>query len=50
MDGFSAGEVERRLLLGMVNECFKILEEGIAESPVDIDVCMVHGYGFPRHR
>ena len=27
-----------------------ILEEGIAQSPQDIDLVEVHGYGFPRHR
>jgi len=27
-----------------------ILAEGIAESAADIDVVMVTGYGFPRHK
>jgi 3-hydroxyacyl-CoA dehydrogenase len=34
----------------MINEAFKILEEGMAQRPADIDVCYVHGYSFPRHR
>ena len=33
-----------------INEGFKILEEGMAQRPADIDVCYVHGYGFPRVR
>ena len=28
----------------------QVLEEGHAQRPSDIDVCYVHGYGFPRHR
>jgi len=42
--------VVRRLLFPMINEAFKILEEGVAQRPSDIDVCYVHGYSFPRHR
>jgi 3-hydroxyacyl-CoA dehydrogenase len=34
----------------MVNEGFKILEEGIAGSPEEIDVVFIYGYGFPRYR
>jgi 3-hydroxyacyl-CoA dehydrogenase len=34
----------------MVNEAAKILEEGIAARPVDIDAIWVHGYGFPSWR
>ena len=43
-------EIERRLLFPLINEGFKILEEGMAQRPADIDVCYVHGYGFPRVR
>ena len=28
----------------------QVLEEGHAQRPSDIDVCYVHGYGFPRHK
>ena len=34
----------------LVNEGFKILEEGIALRSSDIDVVYVYGYGFPRYR
>jgi 3-hydroxyacyl-CoA dehydrogenase len=39
-----------RVLLPMVNEGARILEEGIALRPGDIDVIWVYGYGFPVHR
>ena len=44
----SEEEIVDRLILPMVNEGFKILEEGFARRPADIDVCYVHGYSFPR--
>jgi 3-hydroxyacyl-CoA dehydrogenase len=34
----------------MVNEGAKVLAEGIAQRPGDIDVVLVHGYGFPAWR
>jgi 3-hydroxyacyl-CoA dehydrogenase len=34
----------------MVNEGARILEEGIAQRAVDIDVIWLHGYGFPAYR
>ncbi|PWC32965.1 3-hydroxyacyl-CoA dehydrogenase NAD-binding domain-containing protein [Azospirillum sp. TSO35-2] len=43
-------EVRERCLYVMVNEAAKILEEGIAARPVDIDAIWLHGYGFPAHR
>merc|ERR1719387_1844096 len=39
-----------RLFLPMINEGFKILEEGHAARPSDIDAVYVHGYAFPRYR
>jgi len=38
----------RRALLAMVNEAALLLAEGVAARPGDVDVVMVHGYGFPR--
>jgi 3-hydroxyacyl-CoA dehydrogenase len=34
----------------MINEGAKILEEGVALRPGDIDVVYTSGYGFPRRR
>jgi 3-hydroxyacyl-CoA dehydrogenase len=43
-------EIVERLLYPMFNEAAKILEEGIAWRPGDIDVVWTSGYGFPDHR
>ncbi len=43
-------EIVERLLYPLVNEGLKILGEGIAYRPGDIDVVWVAGYGFPDHR
>jgi 3-hydroxyacyl-CoA dehydrogenase len=43
-------EILERLLYPMVNEGAKILEEGIAIRPSDIDVIWVYGYGWPVYR
>lgn len=40
-------EILERCLYAMINEGAKILSEGIAARPHDIDVIWVHGYGFP---
>jgi 3-hydroxyacyl-CoA dehydrogenase len=45
-----ANEIVGRCILALVNEGARILEEGIAASPADIDVIWCNGYGFPRHR
>ena len=43
-------EILARCLYPMVNEGAKILEEGIAIRPSDIDVIWVNGYGWPIYR
>jgi len=43
-------EIVERCFYPMVNEGFKILEEGIAIRPSDIDVVLVFGYGFPAYK
>ena len=45
-----ADEIVDRLIYALVNEGFRILEEGIAQRPGDIDVVYVYGYGFPAWR
>jgi len=47
---FSDEEILRRLLFSSVNEACKILEEGKAYRPSDVDVMWLHGFGFPRYR
>jgi len=43
-------EIQRRLLAAMINEGVRILQEGIVARASDVDLVMVHGYGFPRHK
>jgi 3-hydroxyacyl-CoA dehydrogenase len=43
-------EILERCIYPMINEGAKILEEGIAQRPSDIDVVWVYGYGWPRYR
>ena len=40
-------EIIERSLYSMINEGAKILEEGIAARPLDIDIVWIYGYGFP---
>ena len=47
---FSADEIIERYMAAMINEGAKVLEEGIALRPVDIDMVQLFGYGHPRWR
>ena len=38
------------IILPMVNEATRILDEGVAVRAADIDLVKIHGYGFPRWR
>lgn len=42
-------EIVKRCLYGMVNEGARLLEQGIALRPSDIDITYLTGYGFPAH-
>ncbi|KAK3801908.1 hypothetical protein RRG08_028376 [Elysia crispata] len=42
-------EVIERCLFAAVNECFRVLEERVAEKPEDIDVIWQYGFSFPRY-
>lgn len=41
-------EIQRRVMLSLVNEAALLLAEGVAERATDVDVVLVNGYGFPR--
>ena len=43
-------EILERLVYPMINEGARILDEGIAIRPSDIDVIWVYGYGWPTYR
>ncbi|MBT0779298.1 MULTISPECIES: 3-hydroxyacyl-CoA dehydrogenase NAD-binding domain-containing protein [Paracoccus] len=47
---FADDEIVARATAAMVEEGFRILSEGIATRSADIDLVLVHGYGFPRWR
>jgi 3-hydroxyacyl-CoA dehydrogenase len=46
----SDDEILERAMYAMVNEGAKILEEGIAARPHDVDIVWIYGYGFPVYR
>jgi len=43
-------EVIERVMYPLINEGFKILEEGFAQRPSDIDIVYAFGYGFPPYK
>ena len=43
-------EIVQRTIYALVNEAARIVEDGIAQRPSDIDVVYVAGYGFPMFR
>lgn len=46
--GLSQEEILHSLYFPVINESFKCLEEGIALRPLDIDVCLLFGYNWPK--
>lgn len=46
----STEEIQQRVHAAMVNEGARVLSDGIAARPSDIDVVLVHGYGYPAWR
>jgi len=46
----SKEEIVERMVYPMINEGARILEEGIAYRPGDIDVIWIYGYGWPVWR
>lgn len=43
-------EIRERCLYSIVNEAARVLEEGAAARPLDIDMICVHGFHFPVYR
>lgn len=46
----SEQEIVDRYMAAMVNEAARVVEEGIALRPLDVDITLLNGYGFPRWR
>jgi 3-hydroxyacyl-CoA dehydrogenase / enoyl-CoA hydratase / 3-hydroxybutyryl-CoA epimerase len=46
----SSIDIRDRCIMPMINEAARILEEGIARSPGDVDLAMITGTGFPPFR
>ncbi|MFW7354777.1 MAG: 3-hydroxyacyl-CoA dehydrogenase NAD-binding domain-containing protein [Brucella sp.] len=47
---FTDEEIQRRYLAAMINEAARVIDEGIALRPLDVDAVLLFGYGFPRYR
>jgi 3-hydroxyacyl-CoA dehydrogenase len=47
---FDKNEIVERLLFPVINEGARVLDEGIAARPGDVDVIWVFGYAFPAWR
>ena len=46
---FTKEQIIRRYMAAMVNEAAKVVGEGIARRPLDVDMTLLFGYGFPRY-
>jgi 3-hydroxyacyl-CoA dehydrogenase len=47
---FSDEEIVDRYLTAMIVESTRVVEDGIALRPLDVDIVFLMGYGFPRFR
>lgn len=46
---FSDDDIVARYMAAMISEASRVVEEGIARRPIDVDAVFLFGYGFPRH-
>jgi len=47
---FTDDEIVDRYSTAMIVESARVVEDGIALRPIDVDAVFLFGYGFPRHR
>lgn len=47
---FTDAEIQQRAIMALVNEALLLLAEGVCQRAEDIDIALIHGYGFPRWR
>jgi len=46
----AAAEIRDRLIIAMINEAARVLEDGIVAAAEDVDLAMIMGTGFPPFR
>ncbi|MGB0849164.1 MAG: 3-hydroxyacyl-CoA dehydrogenase family protein, partial [Thiolinea sp.] len=47
---FSAEQIMQRYMAAMINEGANVVADKIALRPLDVDITLLYGYGFPRWR
>jgi 3-hydroxyacyl-CoA dehydrogenase len=47
---FTDQEIVDRYMTAMISEAARVVEDGTAKRPVDVDMVFLFGYGFPRFR
>ena len=47
---FTDQEIVDRYMTAMISEAARVVEDGTAKRPVDVDMVFLFGYGFPRYR
>lgn len=47
---FTEQEIIDRYMTAFIAEAARVVEDGTAKRPVDVDMVFLFGYGFPRHR
>jgi 3-hydroxyacyl-CoA dehydrogenase len=47
---FTDQEIVDRYMTAMISEAARVVEDGTAKRPLDVDMVFLFGYGFPRHR
>ncbi|MFT3754427.1 MAG: 3-hydroxyacyl-CoA dehydrogenase family protein [Pseudoxanthomonas sp.] len=46
---FSDAEIVERMMLPLVNEAVRCLDEGVAATPTEIDMALLLGLGMPQY-
>ena len=47
---FSEQDIIDRYMTAFISEAARVVEDGTAKRPIDVDMVFLFGYGFPRHR
>ncbi|UCI31802.1 3-hydroxyacyl-CoA dehydrogenase NAD-binding domain-containing protein [Mesorhizobium sp. B4-1-4] len=46
---FTDQDIVARYMTAMISEAARVVAEGVAMRPIDVDAVFLFGYGFPRH-